>query len=50
MTKMTKEEFDKLQKSGKSFCGYCADHECECCKVSKLIAKAYVTERLFVGK
>lgn len=50
MTKMAKEEFDELQKSGKTFCGYCTDHECECCKVSKLIAKAYVAERLSAGK
>lgn len=50
MTKMAKEEFDELQKSGKTLCNYCTNHECECCKVSKLIAKAYVAERLSAGK
>lgn len=50
MTKMAKEEFDELQKSGKTLCKHCADHACECCNVSKLIAKAYVAERLSASK
>lgn len=50
MTKMAKEEFDELQKSGKTLCKHFADHACECCNVSKLIAKAYVAERLSAGK
>ena len=50
MKKMTKEEIDKLQESGKSFCNYCTNHACECCNVSKLIAKAYVAERLSASK
>lgn len=48
--KMTKENFNQVQEAGKTLCNCCTDHECADCKISKLIAKAYVTERLFVGK